>query len=537
MSETADIVVAGAGHNSLITAAYLAKAGYDVLVLDARPLPGGGASSEELLLPGYLIDTCATGHTLIQVNPLLLRDELGLRSRYGLQYISPDPVAQVAFPDGRHLTTWLDLDRTCEEIARYSKADAAAYRRLIAEYDEVKELFAASRFTPVGFGPSLEEMLWKHPRGRVWLRRCRISSWDVIRSEFESRHIRAYLAWQAIQTGVPIDTPGSGPLAYSIVFSRQRRGWMLPLGGSGKLVGAITACIAENGGRIVCNRRVARLVLENGRCIGVETTDGERYLARKAVVSTIHVKHLVEMAPPEAWGEDFLYGVRTYDIGVATFGIYLLTTEPPVFATPDGPRSAVSAGLAGWPEEMIALGRALRDVRYSDQTPWMLVATPTLADASRAPHGHHTVKLLTMQSWALPEGETSWEAVKRREFERQLALVARVAPNFTADKVLASLVRSPDDFEAANPHMIHGTIHGGARDLAQSGAMRPVPGWGQHRMPIPGLYQTGGTTHPGGSITGAPGRNAAIVLLRDLGHSLEEVVGRAQAAPATKRGA
>ena len=127
MSETADIVVAGAGHNSLITAAYLAKAGYDVLVLDARPVAGGGASSEELLLPGYLIDSCATGHTLIQANPPMLHDELGLLSKYGLKYISPDPVAHVIFPDGRHLTTWLDVERTCDEIARYSKADAASY--------------------------------------------------------------------------------------------------------------------------------------------------------------------------------------------------------------------------------------------------------------------------------------------------------------------------------------------------------------------------------------------------------------------------
>jgi len=354
-----------------------------------------------------------------------------------------------------------------------------------------------------------------------------MSSWDVIRSEFESRHIQAYLVWQAIQTGEPIDTPGSGPLAYSIVFSRQRRGWMVPVGGSGKLTDAIVACLTGHGGRVLCNRRVTRLVLENGRCAGVETAGGECYLARKAVVSTIHVKHLVEMAPPEAWGEDFLYGVRTYDIGVGgAFGVYLLTTEPPIFATPDGPRSAVSAGLAGWPEDIIEVGRAMRDNRYLEHAPWVLVATPTLADPSRAPQGHHTVKIISFQAWKLPAGDTDWETAKGRQFDGQLAQLARVVPNLTREKILASLVRSPDDYEAANPHMIHGTIHGGAGDPAQSGPFRPVPGWAQHRMPIPGLYQTGGTTHPGGSITGAPGRNAAIVLLQDLGRSLVDVVAR-----------
>src|SRR5215207_5861793 len=130
MTQDADFVVAGAGHNSLITAAYLARAGYEVLVLDARSVAGGGAASEELLGPGYVIDSCSTGHTLIQTNPLLVDDELGLRSRYGLEYIEPDPFAHVAFPDGTHLTAWLDRERTIEEIARFSRHDAEAYRQL-----------------------------------------------------------------------------------------------------------------------------------------------------------------------------------------------------------------------------------------------------------------------------------------------------------------------------------------------------------------------------------------------------------------------
>ena len=115
MTADADIVVAGAGHNSLIAACYLAKAGYRCLVLDARDVPGGGATTEELLLPGYKVDSCATGHTLIRVNPLLTRDELGLIRDYGLRYVDPDPVAHVAFPDGEQLTMWLDKDRTAAE--------------------------------------------------------------------------------------------------------------------------------------------------------------------------------------------------------------------------------------------------------------------------------------------------------------------------------------------------------------------------------------------------------------------------------------
>src|SRR5688500_11274965 len=171
MSAHAQIVVAGAGHNSLITAAYLAVAGYEVLVLDSRAIPGGGAASEELLGPGYLIDSCSTGHTLIQTNPLLMQDELALKERYGLEYLIPDPFAHVAFPDGEQLTAWMDLERTVEEIARFSKADGEAYRRLLADYDEVKHIFSAGTFHPPGMGPSVEQLLREHPKGNVWLRR------------------------------------------------------------------------------------------------------------------------------------------------------------------------------------------------------------------------------------------------------------------------------------------------------------------------------------------------------------------------------
>ena len=388
MTQIADIVVAGGGHNSLITAAYLAKAGHECLVLDARAIPGGGAATEELLGPGYRIDSCSTGHTIIRVNPLLMNDELGLHADYGLEYLEPDPVAHVAFPDGEQLTMWLDLDRTCDEIARFSRTDAEAYRRLIGEYDEVKGIFGRARVTPPGFGPSLEEMLLEHPRGRIWLRRNSLSAWDVIRREFQDRHIQAFMIWQAFQTLVPVDAAGSGVNAYSIIFGRQGRSWSVPRGGSGALTEALTHFLEDHGSTVLCNRQVSRLVLDDGRCTGVETDDGERYMARRAVLSTIHVKHLVEMAPREVWGEEFLYGVDTYDVGMSGMACYLATDAAPEFQTPDGSRAAVSAGTVGWPEDVLALGRAVRDRRPFDEgVPWLLVATPTLVDARARARG------------------------------------------------------------------------------------------------------------------------------------------------------
>ena len=506
------------------------QGGYRCLVLDTRPVPGGGSTTEEILLPGYGIDTCATGHTLIRVNPLLTRDELGLIADYGLRYIDPDPVAHVAFPDGEQLTMWLDRERTAEQIERFSRADAAAYRRLLAEYDEVKSVFSGSQFTPVGFGPSLEARLAEHPRGRLWQRRRQLSAWDVIRHEFGSRHVQAFMLWMAFQTNQAADVPGSGVLAYSLIFGRQQRSWSIIPGGSGQLISALTRYLTDHGGTVLCGKHVTRLLLDGDRCAGVETADGGQYRAGKAVLSTIHVTQLRDMAPAEAWPEEFHYAIDTYDVGIPGFGVYLAASAPPVFESRDGGRhTAVSAGTVGWPEDVIRLGQDLRAGRFVADVPWLLVATPTLADPTRAPEGKHTVKLLSQQVYELPAGMPGWEAVKAEHAKRQLEHLRQSAPGFTDEVILARLVKSPADYERLNPHMVHGAFHGGDRGVAQSGALRPVPGWAAHRMPIAGLYQTGATTHPGGSITGAPGRNAAIVLLHDLGHDPAEVMGAATA--------
>ena len=154
-----------------------------------------------------------------------------------------------------------------------------------------------------------------------------------------------------------------------------------------------------------------------------------------------------------------------------------------------------------------------------------MVATPSLVDPKRAPDGHHTVKFLTHTIYDLPGvGPAGWEARKEAFTDKLIDKIRRFCPAFTDDVILARMTKSPVDIEAANLHMIHGAPHGGDRSITFSGDQRPVPGWAAHRMPIPGLYQTGGTTHPGGSITGYPGRNAAMVVLEDMGVDLSGIM-------------
>jgi phytoene dehydrogenase-like protein len=508
----ADVVVAGAGHNSLVTAAYLAKAGFEVVVLEARPVVGGNTATEELTLPGFLHDSCSTAHNLIQASPAIR--ELGLEG-YGLEYVRPDPVVHLPFPDGTSLTQWRDLERTCDELAKFSARDADAYRRLIADYDAAKTAFGAYRNNPVGRAPRPEEAL----DGR-WRRRLAMSAWDVIRLEFEDWHTRAFMLWMAMMTVQPGDRPGTGLLAYSLVYGRQQQSWTLPKGGSAALPLALARLIEEHGGALLTGKRVSGLVLEGERCVGVETEDGGTFRARRAVVSTVHVKHLVEMAPAELWGDDFVGAVEAWRPGIALFPAHYATTAAPAYPVDGGELVPVASGTAPSVDRLLRVGSDAARGLLGDDDPMLLVVCATVADPSRAPESRHVLKVLGFQPYELAGGAERWDELKEEVAARNLEQLRRFAPNLTDETILAQVVKSPLDLERMNAHNWHGTCHGGDLSPAQSGALRFAP-----RTPIAGLFQTGATTHPGGSVSAAPGRNTAMVVLEELGTSLEEVAG------------
>jgi phytoene dehydrogenase-like protein len=524
MNEDSDVVVAGAGHNGLIVAAYLAKAGLRVVVVEARDAVGGDTATEELTLPGFLHDTCSTAHNLIQSNPMLRDDELHL-SEYGLDYLRPDPVVHMPFPDGSSITQWLDLDRTCEEFARFSRRDADAVRRLLADYDTVKGAFSAYRYTPIGWGPSLRERLAAGPDAAMWMRRLALSAWDVIREEFEDEHTRAFLLGMAFMTVQPPDRPGTGPLASSLLFGRQQQSWTLPRGGSGALPTALARLVEEHGGRIVTGSPVAALLVEGGRCVGIETDDGTRFRASRAVVSSIHIRHLIDMAPRDAWDEDFLYAVERWRGGPSMFVTHHATTDPPRFTTDGGTLTPVTAMIVTSVDRLLRVGSDYARGIVATEDPIVLTICATVEDPSRAPEGLHTLNAVGFQPYDLPDGPETWDDIEDDVSRAHLEQVRRYAPNLTDDTILASVVRSPLGLERFNAHNFRGSCHGGDQGPAQSGELRPAYGWAGHRTPIEGLYQTGSTTHPGASVSGGPGRNATLVLLKDLGMTLEAAIG------------
>ncbi len=520
MTTRHDVIVAGAGHNGLTTAAYLAKAGFSVLVVEGRSVIGGDTASEELTLPGYRHDSCSTAHNVIQANPMLRNDELGLRD-HGLEYISPDPVVHLPFDDGTSFTMWRDLEATCDEIASLSLSDARSYRNMIEEYDAVKGVFSAFDHTPIGWGPGLDERLAEHPDGSRWARLRQRSALDIIEERFEHPTSRAAMLWMAFMTMQPPQRAGTGRLAFSLLYGRQANSWVLPSGGSGSLPRALAAVIEAYGGEIVTGSPVSGLILEEGRCVGVELEDGTRHLAGRAVVSSIHIKHLIDMAPVTVWDEGFKESVDSWRAGVSMFAAHYATTEAPTFDRSG--LTPAAAGVAVSAERLLEIAEDFRQGKVNLEAPPLLVLCPTVADPTRAPESRHTLKVVGFHPYELVEGPEHWDEIKHDVAAAHLDHLRKHASNIRDDIVLASVVKSPLDLERTNPHNWHGSCHGGDQGLDQSGHLRPALGWADHRTPVPGLYQTGATTHPGGSVSGGPGRNAARVVLSDLGVSLDAV--------------
>jgi phytoene dehydrogenase-like protein len=498
-SDRFDVVVAGAGHNSLITAAYLAKAGFRCLVLEGRPTVGGDVKSAQLTLRGFIHDTCSSAHNGMQENPLIKDKEINLQD-YGLEYIFPDPVFHMPFLDGAYVTQWRDPERTRAEFAKFSKKDGDTYWRMWKESEKIV------------------------PTDKYWQRRLAMSHWDIIRDSFEDVHCRTFMLacpWSQ----QPPQFPMTGRVAYG-PFNQQRNSRPLPKGGSGKLTEALAKYIEAHNGMILTGKPIARLIVESGKCTGVECADGSSYRAEKAVLSTIHIKHLVDMAPRELWGPDFVDGVNTWQPEFQMFSTNYATTVPIEYPVQGGTIKPVHSELMASPERALRFAYDYAIGAVNTEEPPQHIICCTSEDPTRAPAGMHTIKSVGYYPYDLKEGPKHWDNIKEEVADANLRYLQRFVPTLTNDKILERVVYSPLDLERMNPHNWHGSCHAGGSGPSQMGANRPMPGWAGYRMPIPGLYQTGGTTAPGGSVTGMPGRNAAVVMLKDLGTSIEEVIGK-----------
>lgn len=517
-----DVILIGSGHNAMVAAGYLARAGRDVLVLERNDRPGGLVRTDELTLPGYRHDVYSSAHPLLLAGPVWaeLGEDLAAR---GLAYLNTDTPTGVSFPDGRTAVFPRSMDAMLAEADRLAPGDGAAFAAWMESFapyaPAVFGLFAQDLAEPAAV-ETIGRLLRGDGPGLTPFAATVFESARTTVSRFRSPVLRAMLAPWVMHLGRTPDEPGSGVWATLIAQAILLAGMPIPAGGSESLATALARLVTDHGGRIVTGTEVTRVLVEGRRAVGVLTADGERHLARQAVVAStnadqLYLRLLGDDAPPALREQ-----AAGYRYGRGCLQIQLALSEPPRWPDPrfaqigqphlttglDGCTLAVAQGMAGLlPAE-----------------PTFTVDCPTALDPGRAPAGAAIMRIQVLEVPCHPTGDAAgvidtgdggWTPdVTARMVDRVLDIVGRHIPNIP-EAVLAHAVVTPDDLARFNPNCGPGDPYGGASDLAQSYLLRSLPGQPGHRTPIDGLYQLGAGTWPGHGVSGGSGYIVAHQLL------------------------
>lgn len=526
-SSSFDIVSVGAGHNNLVAAAYLAKAGQSVLVLERNAHAGGGVVTQELSAPGFLHDTHSTAHIMVLANPLFVNDELQLRSKFGLEYLHPDAPFGTSFDDGTALITYRSIDKTVESIAQFSKVDAEAYRRFAEMAVRTVPMFAASMFTPPLPVGGMVAMMDQSPGGREILQMMLKSSWDIVNEWFSGDKLKIHFLKFVSNNLQGPEEKGTGIGLLVMVGMTHTTGIGLPKGGSGKLTEALVRCIQHHGGQVLTGRHVKQLLRRSDRVVGVETDQGERFTARRAVIGAIH-PHLLRDYFPDA---DEAVLRRADQVQVSPFSAlnthYALHERIHFRSENERLRQAYMIEMV--PQDMERFRRCFDQLRYQrmpQPIPTFGGGTQSLADPSRAPAGKSVFYFTTLAPYNLEgRGGAYWDQVKDRFADQMLRDVTPWIDNVTPDNVIARCVHSPADIERSSPSFQQGDFMGAAPYFFQMNGHRPTPDLARYTVPgIEGFYLVGPFMHPGGGVFGA-GRGTAIRMFEDLGLDFERVHG------------
>lgn len=521
-----DVVVIGGGHNGLTAAAYLVKAGLDVCVFECHSKVGGGAITSEVNVPGFKFDLGSAAHYGIQGNPVVRQDELGLKAKYGLKYINPDPITAFVFPDDSSLIVHMDIRKTCESIARFSRKDAEAWPSFCknaAQTMKAGSLAMAGVLPPMG---KLLSFLGNSEEGREYWRVFLSSCMDIVGEWFESREMKAAICRYACDYMASPREFGTGFNAISGLALIQNWGLGLPVGGSGALCEALATYIRDNGGTIAVSSPVKSVKVEGGEARGVILANGEEIKAGKAVVSNLNVKQLfLQMLRSEDLPAGFQTKVTKLRHSRYSYLNYLiaLNEAPEYTAGPEVSRTA-SVAITPYLEDML---RALDDIIYGVPRALLPFATVhSLEDPTRAPAGKHALCLLHFAPYNLKDGgPTGWDTVKQTVADDVLNLAREHIANLTPENILGSSVMSPLDIERYNPAMMQGDVLHIAHLPSQYFSDRPLPGWGHYKAPIKKLYMCGASNHPGGGVVGS-GRTTAHVVMEDLGIDSRKITGK-----------
>ena len=516
MTGDADAVVIGSGPNGLVAANLLAAAGWSVVVLEAEPDPGGAVRSGELTLPGFVHDRFSAFYPLGAASPVL--GSLGLE-RYGLRWRRSPLVLAHPLPDGRCPSLSMDLDETCASLDADSPGDGDAWRGLYGKWERVGgPLIDAllSPFPPVRAGTRLAARLGPSELTR-FARFALLPIQRLAAEEFSGDGAAALLTGLALHTDLAPDSAASSLFGWLLAGLGQQVGFPVPEGGAGRLTAALVARLEARGGRVVCNTRVSRVLVREGRAVGVLTDGGDEVAAGRAVVADVGApalyRDLVGFEHLPGWMADavdrFQYDNSTVKVDWALSG--------PIPWEAEAARRAGTVHMADGMEHFVASAADLASGRIPAR-PTLVVGQMGVADPTRSPAGTETAWAYThvpqeIRGDAGGDLKGVWDLAEADAFaERIEAEIERLAPGFRS-LVRARYVATPPILEASNANLVGGAVNGGTAQLHQQLIFRPVPGLGRAETPVRGLYLGSASAHPGGGVHGGCGSNAARAAL------------------------
>jgi len=547
--ETYDVVIIGAGHNGLVCAAYLLKAGYSVALVEKRSVPGGAATTEEVIpdeAPGFKFNLCAIDHEFIHLAPVI--EELEL-TKYGLEYLWCDPVVFCPHPDGKYFLGHRSLEQTCAQIATFSSRDAQKY----AEFTDYW-LRAIRAMTPMFNAPprSLLDIAGNFDLSRVrdlfsvvgstnkamdFVRTMLSSAEDLLNEWFDSEVLKAPLARLAAEMGVPPSQKNLG-IGTIMMALRHEPGMARPKGGTGALTQALVKLVTALGGKIFTDQPAKRVLIDGDRAVGVEVLNGTEYRATKGVISNIDAQrlflHLIDPADVNSSDPNLRERLerRIVNNNETILKVDLAMSEPLRFIHHQH-RDEFLIGSVLIADSVRHVEIAHADPmlgRIPDADPSLYVVQPTMLDPTMAPAGMHTVWIEFFAPYQIAglEGTgqfgTGWtDELKHKVADRIVDKLAEYAPNVKT-ATIARRVESPAEL-GDRLGTLKGNYYHIDMTLEQMVFFRPLPEIANYKTPIQGLFLTGAGTHPGGSISGMPGRNCARVFLQSQRSWVRRVMG------------
>ncbi len=502
---TVDAVVVGAGPNGLVAANLLADAGWDVLVLEATAEPGGAVRTADLVQPGFHADVFSAFYPLAAASPIMSGLEL---EHHGLRWAHAPAVLAHVLPDDRCAVLSRDLDVTAESLESFARTDGAAWRAEFAAWSRIRDDLLGVLFTP--FPPIRSAVALARRLGTAdGLRMARMLTMPAKAlgdERFAGEGARLLLGGNALHADLAPGDAGSAIFGWLLCMLGQDLGFPVPQGGAGELTGALVRRLTAKGGRIACGREVTKILVAEGRAVGVDA-EGELVRARRAVLVTVPAPTLyLKLVEPEHLPARLLADLRGFHWDDGTFKVDWALSRPIPWRNP----AAGQAGTVHLDSDLDGLtefGSSLAAGHVPDR-PFLVLGQMTTADATRSPRG-------TECAWAythVPRGHC-WDHDEARRYADHIQqIVEEHAPGFTAT-ILGRHVAAPGDLEHADPNLVGGAINAGTSAMHQQLFFRPIPGLGRADTPIDRLYLAGASAHPGGAVHGGPGANAARAAL------------------------